>query len=728
MVSPKIPKYFKNLDFEQTRNQFHALKLMNPNFFGTLKESKFEPVKPIQNNTDYEELKCIGFNPQFDRLEAVVSIKRETGYGGGICSKGTPQYVRFFLSKDDGLTWIDQGITSFRSYDIPGKKPLEYIATKIISPEKKFCSSENIVKVRAILSWNDKPDGPDFIPIWGNSLESYIQIDKKQVIVLAELLKTYHADLFKEVENFLDMDQVLISKEAKPVKMNVIAEKYIANDVPKHRLLYKQLKQELINSKTSKTWLNSALIDAYPDIKIDLGEVLENLYKTDGNIDYEEMKCVGLNQENDTLVATIHLKRTLGYSGDLCSSGSLEYVAFWEYDEIEQMWLYLGRASVRVYDLSIPPEGLQYSIFLPADLRHHHRPCSEGPRVVRIRAILSWEQMPPDDDPDWIPTFGNREEVLIHVAPGKSVNPGDHRPFVETVAGMSVSDIDIKGLAKYGEEASGTASFMAVDSPFGGVVRVTGRLLNPTDSYTSTEKPLQYKIQVRQADVGETWQDLNNAFNVSLATLQGGLYSYPFKKKQEFIDEHGYEYLEDYTGPDKRFYVIPILAEWHTAGKTGLWEMRIDAYNPNDYTAWPGTQIIKIKLDQSAPELNLTITGYIRGSAPEKPAKPCDKFKIGDTIIGSFSAIDDDYHFYKFTLSVNPGGSGFPSFGAVPNPNIKVYPAADTHGESGKWELNTAGMAACGYTLRLWAEDRTIVNGGSIGWENSTSVGFCLEN
>jgi hypothetical protein len=41
--------------------------------------------------------------------------------------------------------------------------------------------------------------------------------------------------------------------------------------------------------------------------------------------------------------------------------------------------------------------------------------------------------------------------------------------------------------------------------------------------------------------------------------------------------------------------------------------------------------------------------------------------------------------------------------------------------------LNTTGMAPCGYVIYLWDEDHAIVNGGFIGWESSSSAGFCLE-
>lgn len=66
-----------------------------------------------KGNTTYEKIACVGFQPDFNRLEAVVYIKQSVGYGGDICSAGSKEYVRFFLSFDNGSTWDDQGITSF---------------------------------------------------------------------------------------------------------------------------------------------------------------------------------------------------------------------------------------------------------------------------------------------------------------------------------------------------------------------------------------------------------------------------------------------------------------------------------------------------------------------------------------------------------------------------------------------------------------------------------------
>jgi hypothetical protein len=43
------------------------------------------------------------------------------------------------------------------------------------------------------------------------------------------------------------------------------------------------------------------------------------------------------------------------------------------------------------------------------------------------------------------------------------------------------------------------------------------------------------------------------------------------------------------------------------------------------------------------------------------------------------------------------------------------------------WSLDTTGMQACGYVLRVVAVDRAIVNSQAVGHYAAHSAGFCLE-
>ena len=175
---------------ELERKDFAKLIIGNPNYFGNIIGSNIAPVKPMNSNVSYEEIKCIGFNPDLNNLEAVVVIKRDYGYSGDVCSSGSLEYVRFYLSYDNGKIWEDQGITNFKAYDIPGNKHLEYAVMLRINPKKYLCKIRNVPLVRAILSWNvqSPANTPNYLPPWGSVKEVSIQIGSIRIIPLNELL------------------------------------------------------------------------------------------------------------------------------------------------------------------------------------------------------------------------------------------------------------------------------------------------------------------------------------------------------------------------------------------------------------------------------------------------------------------------------------------------------------------------------------------------------------
>ena len=70
-------------------------------------ESPLPPQLAIKLNTAYEEIGCVGYEPQLERLEATINIKRQSGYGGDICSAGTPEFVRFYLGEKPILKNVD---------------------------------------------------------------------------------------------------------------------------------------------------------------------------------------------------------------------------------------------------------------------------------------------------------------------------------------------------------------------------------------------------------------------------------------------------------------------------------------------------------------------------------------------------------------------------------------------------------------------------------------------
>ncbi len=122
--------------------------------------------------------------------------------------------------------------------------------------------------------------------------------------------------------------------------------------------------------------------------------MLAALEESKADVSYEELECLGLDMNVDRLVTTFRIKRPIGYSGDLCSTGSIEHIAFWVDWDDQCEWTYLDTVSVNVHDIrEIPDGGLCYAAVLPVDLTMIRRPCKE-PKVARVRAVLSWAIAP----------------------------------------------------------------------------------------------------------------------------------------------------------------------------------------------------------------------------------------------------------------------------------------------------------------------------------------------
>lgn len=707
----------KNIRVEPERLQFRALILKNPNYFGNLNVAAFEPVKIIKSNTSYEELKCVGYNPDFKRLEAVVHIKQQSGYGTGICSNGTPEYVRFYIDWNNNGTWTDLGIASFTAYNIPGAKPLEYDVTLNIDPREKFCFTENLPKVRAILSWNNPPPAgmPNFNPVYGNVSESRIQIDSRRIFLPKDLIETIKIPKnIPELQPLLEnAEQPIVLSKPKDLSLVQLKELYKDKGVPAHRYAFKEVSTMISKPEPFEQFVSPETKGIHPELGIKFSDIIDAIISTDGDTRYEELTCVGLNTDMDTLAGIIKVKLSSGYSGGLCSAGSKEYVAFWIDWNDGAGWTYAGTTSVNVHDInSIPSEGLHYSVFLPINSISKRRPCFFGARTPKVRAILSWQVPPPPGNPNFVPRWGNREETIVQIKSGFST-PG-HTPFIETVGNMSVERID--NLTGQANGPAVGAGFTAIDSPFGGLVVITGHIANPPDVLGAGSIPFKYRVRVSD-DGGLNWQTLNNKFPIWLTELVNGVWSGPVPDTQIADSDGWYTYKEDLTGGPsnpQRFVSQNVLAQWITGGSmTGLWKIMIEAKDPVTNVIYPGTQVVTIRLDNKAPEVNIAITSG--GGA-------CADFTIGDVISGTYSVSDE--HFGSLNISVEPnlGGAVFTNPMSLP----RSYPTVPTTGESGSWSLDTTLMPRCGYVVRITVSDRTIVNSGSIGWWNAAVVGLCL--
>lgn len=167
--------------------------------------------------------------------------------------------------------------------------------------------------------------------------------------------------------------------------------------------------------------------------EIDLAKVANAWLNTNGNTDYEQLYCIGLDRDTGQLSGVLKVKQGSGYSGGPRTAGSIEYVAFWV--DWGSGFQYEGTAEVAVYDFGwLPPAGLEYTVSLPVDLLSHLRPCCESAKTVKVRAVLSWNTPPSTRDPNAPVVWGHRVESRIPIPPRQEASVGKKAACVATTA------------------------------------------------------------------------------------------------------------------------------------------------------------------------------------------------------------------------------------------------------------------------------------------------------
>ena len=691
-----------DLQVQKERTDFHQLIAMNPNYFGNIKNSPFKPVFPLLNNTSFEEVTCIGFNPNTNVIEAVIQVKLPSGYNGNPCQAGSFEYVRFFL--DYGSGWEDQGLAAVHVYDIPNQtdcaknpeKPLCYAASVQIQPKANWCGIPVLPKARAILSWQmiPTPGDPTFPPIWGNVLDCHVQI-KPRPILFSEVA----VNLSEAVQKFIPPEQLsavaqlpIPLPDPPPLQLADLAKLYAAGPVtaaaskaavPSHRFGFAELSQA-VQAPVASSDLVAAGISKWKSIGLDWQAAVAALAQVNADVSFEQLECLGL--EGDTglerLVATLRIKRPTGYGGGLCTAGSTEYIAFWaDWDDTCE-YTYLGTVPLQVHDINtIPPDGLCYDVVLPVDLSAHRLPCDK-PKVGRVRAVLSWAVPPSTTDPNALTFWGNRLDTHVQIRPGTVPNP--LTPTISILGGIPTSQIDGSGLTILNARFAGNnllADALGRQCPFGARVEVQG-----------PEFPgFKYRIQVRPT-AGGLWQDVKTP--LWLTRWDGTTYlSSPdasnFFEYQQYINN-----------------IENLLGEWDSSGDD-QWLVKLEIADMSDNPI-PGAipDIHVIQLDNTAPIADVHIDS----------GGDCGKFGVGAVLNGHFVA--RDLNFGSYSLSTEP----FP--GPI-SPNGGTVQTVPAPGDA--WTLNTATMKACGYVIRLDVADRSIVN--SVWGSHNTapaSAGFCL--
>ena len=689
---------------EKERANLKLLVAQNPNYFGNLADSAFKPVKKIVGNTQYEQLTCIGLDPERNLLEATIAVKLPYGYSGGLCQAGSQEFVRFYL--DYGSGWQDAGMVATNVHDIPnlvdcskqGTKPLTYAVTLPVDPSPDICDHAVLPKVRAILSWEMEPPpgNANWPPVWGNVMDRHIQIKprKKNLIDFVDVIAAATKQKIKLPPEFEPVAQLPIPlPDPPPLSLADLAMLYqvkfgakgaTKGQVESHRFGVTQLSAQLASGSFSQATVSASIME-WKAAGLDWNAAVVALEKTQADVNYEELECLALDSNLERLVATFRIKRPVGYSGDLCHPGSLEHVAFWADWDNTCQWTYLDTVTVRVHDIaSIPADGLSYSAILPVDLTHHRTGC-EKPKIGRIRAVLSWATPPSTVDPEALTYWGNRLDAHVQIKPGVVIPPGELEPVITILGGIPIGLINaVSGMTM---PAAFFASNGLPPDASGRPCPFAARVVLKGPSFPG----YKYRVEVRNLTTSGPWT--------------------PVTTTMKLVDWSGTVFTDQIADSQHFFTFVPfalnfenVLAWWDTSGDD-LWEIRLQLADMAD-NLLPGVDSHRIQLDNTWPEVSILL----------KDVGNCGKYSVGTPVEGTFVA--RDAHLGHYSLGTSPyAGPVVPASGTV---QTLPYP-----GDA--WTLDTDGMTPCGYIVSVYAVDRAIINSAWVGHERWASAGFCLE-
>lgn len=126
----------------------------------------------------YEEMSCVGYDPQRRQFAAPVKIKQPFGFGAAPLP-GSREYVLHCVANAAGVF-------------LPVGRDSVHLANSNQAPSWQFAvitsATENLAAIypmngqtrlaRSILSWGFPPTNCGFVPIWGNALNYRIRLDQ----------------------------------------------------------------------------------------------------------------------------------------------------------------------------------------------------------------------------------------------------------------------------------------------------------------------------------------------------------------------------------------------------------------------------------------------------------------------------------------------------------------------------------------------------------------------
>ena len=651
-----------------------------------------------QFNTTYESIGCVGYNPTFKQLTATINIKKSTGYSGGLCTNGSYEYVRFYMDYQDGDGWEDMGYVGVNVHDIPtqkdcsdkDEKPISYTVRLNISPKKKLCTTPNLPLVRAVLSWNsvpaaNDPDLTDGTYVWSDKKDVQVQIEPLKFFIpnfpLIELDDLFNTAILNPDISFNKLANINpnLKDALQNAKKGIVPKAYNFAELNK---LYKKEKigperfgHAILKQAQASLQLNAVteISDLFELNDFNFPDILVNWNNLNCNTNYEQLLCVGADYNQEALVGTLKIKKPSGYSGNLCSTGSKEYVSFWIQKEDNCQWVHAGTTFVNAYDIAnIPSDGIHYSVVLPYNFDALKQSC-ENPQVLKVRAILSWNTPPEGFN---CSNYGNVIESYVQLQPQAQAGNG---PKLVSVGGVSTDFIDnLSGLTLGGAKFGFNMHNVLEDSAFAGTIVIQG--------LTNTYAGQKYKIKTTNLNTGDV-SYVNNTL-----TLEG---------------------YNEVTGLTTYTSVIPVADEYTYFGdQINIYNV-IARFNPgtNDKLLIElehnnmvvDSQIIQ--MDNQNPILTLNIDNY--GN--------CSHFKKGAIISGNYNV--EEVHLSNFNLKTTAANANSLS--------LKSTTAGDP--TNGSFSFVASNNKNCG-NITLSATPKTVVNSVAMHAGRTILSNICLND
>lgn len=745
----ELPRHtLEHLPVEHSRRHFKKLIAINPNYFGTLAESATknvaEAVVSQSGSTKYEQLRCVGLMPDDDLLEAVIEVKLPYGFKSGLCGDGSKEYVAFYLDYDDGAGFVSVGAPAeVTVHDLMAVDDdhLFYAVRRAFTPKNiKNCNTPQVVRVRAILSWEDIPTGPSFTPVWGNVEEAWVQIRPKAKFLTAVIpeIMTPMIEMIEPLPEEIefpipvpDPDPVFTAagkfediKKQVEVTIASLEEEKASNEVEEQRFEFIKLISDNPNyfgslSKSKEPDVIHADLAKLPQMAVayltdkfqfDVGK-LTPVFPENPKTKFEELTCVGLYPEDDLLEATFEVKRPNGYQGNLCSFGSWQYVTFYV-DWGLGGWQYVDTTRLRVHNIpGTDQKPISYAVRAKiANIEDKLKLCTHE-NIVRVRAILSWNHDPSPYGPGYSPSWGNVLDRSVQIRPK---NGAASKAYIEIVNEVHRGEIAQSGSdTGYAWDTTDTTPPLDHNRPFGGIIAAWGKINVPGTAY--------YRFRY-SSDGGTTWNTITDP-----RWARDPMVFPPAVKRVPIGD--GWFSRSQYN-TDFGNYLLSPLVHWRSYGLNGEHILRLELADAAMVPIPGQASEITLHLDNTGIDFfsfggtpaNLPMSGVaVKDSVGN--FKKCESFE-GAATIHVYGNFRDD-HFRRFDVTVF--GGNIPTTGTSVGSGTFRSPVAGVFDDEGILSAanNGAGReiasfdlcsvpqspqkVKCAYAVRLRVWDRAIV-------------------